>query len=255
MAQTQADIKRLIAKNREGLKEVLNGYKYVPEYQIASDEVEELKSKLTLAEKKQTEVIVNYINEVQSEIDIKRDDIDYLNDLLDDMKKGLDVNDYNQELIDMFKCFHSIYTTSQNKSLQWVSEDGNFAIFKTLSSQDVPVAWYLYEIKENFSSEINCDGGCIWKAEGGRWNRDKAAASAMSIKGYLNKDKFLNLLKTLGWEKKWSRDEYNLSFQSPDFIDETDKRDYNKIIYVNFATIPNTDAEAFEMYPILKNYK
>jgi hypothetical protein len=151
MSHTQAEIKRMIAKEKEDLKEILDGYKFLPEYQNATDEVKKLREQLTLAEKKQTEVIVDYKEEAKDDINFKREEMSYLQDMLDNMRNGLDVNDYNQELIDMFKKFHSVYTTSQNKKLHWVDEFGKFAIFKTLSSDGVPVAWYLYEIKEDFN--------------------------------------------------------------------------------------------------------
>jgi hypothetical protein len=168
MSHTQADIKRMIAKEMEDLKEILDGYKLLPEYQDATDEVERLRKQLTLAEKKQIEVIVDYKEECKDEIEFKRGEMSYLQDMLDDMKNGLNVDDYNQELVDMFRKFHSIYTTSQNKRLHWVDEFGSFAIFKTLSSEGVPVAWYLYEIKEDFDEyEVKKDGDYIWRTEGG----------------------------------------------------------------------------------------
>jgi hypothetical protein len=258
MSHTQADIKRMIAKEKEDLKEILDGYKFLPEYQDATDEVKRLRQELTLAEKKQIEVIVDYKEECKDEIEFKRGEMSYLQDMLDDMRNGLDVNDYNQELVDMFRKFHSIYTTSQNKRLHWVDEFGNFAIFKTLSSEGVPVAWYLYEIKEDFNEyELKNDGDYIWRTEGGHWNKKRHQEAMDSMEGFLNKEFFLNLLEELDWKKDWGRDSYRMNFKAPDYDEDAKNWEDNegKRVYINYLKIPTTDAEAFAMYPELKKYK
>jgi hypothetical protein len=268
MSHTQAEIKRMIAKEKEDLKEILDGYKFLPEYQNATDEVKKLREQLTLAEKKQTEVIVDYKEEAKDDINFKREEMSYLQDMLDNMRNGLDVNDYNQELIDMFKKFHSVYTTSQNKKLHWVDEFGKFAIFKTLSSDGVPVAWYLYEIKEDFNDyQVKNDDDYIWRTEGGHWSKRRQKTAEEAMEGFLNKEFFLNLLEEIGWKKEWGRDNYRMEFKAPDYDDNIDyvreeeeghevwKENSNKKIYFNYLKIPTMDAEAFAMYPVLIKYK
>lgn len=258
MSHTQAEIKRMIAKEKEDLKEILDGYKFLPEYQDAADEVKRLRQELVIAEKKQTEIVVDYKEEAKDDIEFKKGEISYLQDMLDNMRNGLDVNDYNQDLIDMFRKFHSVYTTSQNKRLHWVDECGNFAIFKTLSSQGVQVAWYLYEIKEDFNQyEIKNDGNYIWKTEGGHWSKKRHQEAMQAKEGFLNREFFLNLLEELGWKKEFSRDDYRMSFKAPDYDENAKKWEDNKgkNIYISYLKMPNTDAEAFEMYPELKKYK
>jgi len=268
MSHTQAEIKRMIAKEREDLKEILDGYKFLPEYQDATDEVKRLRQELTLAERKQTEIVVDYKEEVRDEIKFKKGEISYLQDMLDDMKRGLDVNDYNQDLVDMFCEFYSGYTTSHMKKLHWVDELGNFAIFKTLSHESVPVAWYLYEIKEDFNSDIKHNGGHIWSTEGGHWSKKKHEEAMKSKENFLNQEFFLNLLEELGWKKyKYRGCEYSLEFTAPDYDPnlryvkedeeghEAYEENYKKKIYIRYHKMPTTDAEAFAMYPVLKEYK
>jgi len=258
MSHTQADIKRMIAKEKEDLQEILDGYKFLPEYHDATDEVKRLRQELTIAEKKQIEIVVDYKEEVKDEIVFKRGEISYLQNMLDDMKNGLNVDDYNQELVDMFRKFHSIYTTSQNKRLHWVDEFGNFAIFKTLSSEGVSVAWYLYEIKEDFNEyEVKKDGDYIWRTEGGHWSKKRHQEAMLAMEGFLNKEFFLNLLEELDWKMKSTRDNYRLEFKAPDYDEDAKRYDENngKRIYINYLKIPTTDAEAFAMYPELKKYK
>jgi len=268
MSQTQADIKRMIARDQEDLKEILDGYKFLPEYQDAADEVKKLREQLALAERKQTEIIVDYKAEVQDEIDFKKEDISYLKNLLNNKKSGLDINDYNQDLIDTFKKFHSIYSTSSNKRLQWVDELGNFAIFKTLSSDNVPVAWYLYHITDNVHDDIKSNGCYIWKTEGGHWSKKRHQSAMESMEGFLDREFFLNLLEELGWKKyKYRGCDYKIEFTAPDYDSnmryfrdgEEGKEEYDinckRKIYINYLNIPTTDAEAFAMYPVLKDYK
>lgn len=255
----------MIAKEKEDLKEILDGYKFLPEYQDATDEVKRLRQELALAERKQTEIVVDYKEEVKDDINFKREEMSYLQDMLDNMRNGLKVSDYNQDLVDMFKKFHSVYTTSQNKRLHWVDEFGNFAIFKTLSSPGVSVAWYLYEIKEDFDEyEVKNDNDYIWKTEGGHWSKRRQKTAEEAIQGFLNKEFFLNLLEELGWKREFSRDNYRFSFKAPDYIEEAESwqdtktiNTYNKgkNIYLNYLKIPTTDAKAFAMYPVLKEYK
>ncbi len=258
MSHTQADLKRMIAAGTEDLKMVLDGYKHLSEYKEASSEIEELRKKLMFAEKRQAEIIVNYRKSVQEDIDMKKEDIEYLQDLLDDLQRGLDVNDYNDELIKMFKAFHSRFTTSQNKRLQWVDDEmmGRFAIFKTTSSEGVSVAWYLYEIVEDFNDDIKLDGCHIWKTEGGRWNKKKFEEAMRAKEGFLNREFFLNLLEELGWERhKYRGCDYRLEFTAPDYdhSEEWEKKG-EKSLKIDYLKIPNTDQEAFEMYPVLKKY-
>ena len=75
MSQTQAEIKRMIAKEKEDLKEILDGYKFLPEYQDATDEVKKLREQLSIAEKKQTEIIVDYKIEAKEDIEFKKEEI------------------------------------------------------------------------------------------------------------------------------------------------------------------------------------
>ena len=268
MSHTQADIKRMIAKEKEGLKEILDGYKFLPEYQDATDEVKRLRQELVIAERNQTEIIVDYKEEAKDDINFKREEMSYLQDMLDNMKRGLDVNDYNQDLVDMFRKFYSAYTTSHMKKLHWVDEFGNFAIFKTLSHESVPVAWYLYEITEDFNSDIKHNDGYLWKTEGGHWSKKRHESAMESMEGFLNKEFFLNLLEELGWEtNKYRGCKYSLEFTAPDYDPNIDyvregeegrgafDENYEKKIRINYSKIPTTDAEAFALYPVLRKYK
>jgi hypothetical protein len=267
MSHTQAEIKRMIARDKEDLQEVLDGYKFLPEYQDATDEVKRLRQELALAEKKQTEIIVDYKEEVKDEINLKREDISYLQDMLNKLKRGLDVNEYNQELVDMFRKFGSGTTSGGHKQLQWVEDFGNFAIFKKLSHQTVAVAWYLYEITEDFERDIRTYDGYIWRTEGGHWSKKRHKQAMEAMEGFLDREFFLNLLEELGWKKDWGRSRYRMTFNAPDYDDsiryaredeeghEAWKENSEKRIYINWNKIPTTDAEAFMMYPVLKNYK
>jgi hypothetical protein len=178
---TQKEIKELIKADEQRLLEAKEGYKDIPEYQKIQEELDELSRKKAELENRKYQIQVDYRKEAESDIDFAREELAYSKDLLRKLQYGLDVNEYNDELIKMFKAFYSGSTWGYRKKLQWVSDDGCYAIFKVEAhsaytdrmsgSVSSPASWCLFLIDPDFSersleprSEL-----CLWHKEGGRW--------------------------------------------------------------------------------------
>lgn len=187
---TKKEIKEQIAYDEERLKEVQEGYKDIKEYQELQAEIDELNEKRAKLEKRQTEIRLEYREESQEDVDFAREELKYSRELLRKAEMGLDPKDYNDELIAMFDAFYKGTTYHQFTKLQWVSDDGEYALFKVnchsayigrfSGSVNSGATWALFKIEADFVYNSMSSGGidarnplCIWSKEGGRWGEKR----------------------------------------------------------------------------------
>lgn len=182
---TKKEIKEQIALDEERLKEVEEGYKLIPEYRNIQDELDELNKKRAELEKRQVEIKIQYRTDSQDDMNFAREELKYSKELLRKAEMGLDPKDYSDELIEMFKAFYRGTTYHQFTKLQWVSDDGEYALFKVAchsayigrfsGSVNSGATWALFKIEGEFKSNSISSGLdesselCIWSKEGGRW--------------------------------------------------------------------------------------
>ena len=181
MSMSQKEIKDVIAENEARYRELQDGYKNISEYRHLQEEIDDLNKKKTEAERRQAEIRLDYRDEVKDDINLAVEDLKYTRELLRKNKDGLDYREYNDDLIKMFKAFYSGSTYSYEKKLMWVSDNGEYAIFKIPShsayidrmsgSVNSGAEWSLFRIDPDFDEtrlELRSEL-CIWHKEGGRW--------------------------------------------------------------------------------------
>lgn len=215
MSMTQKEIKELIKADEQRLLDAREGYKDIPEYQKIQAELDELLKKKAELENRKYQIQVDYRKEAEDDIKFANEELAYSRELLRKIQDGLDIKEYNEELIKMFKAFYSGSTWGYRKKLQWVSDDGCYAIFKVEAhsaytdrmsgSVSSPASWSLFVIDPDFNersleprSEL-----CIWQKEGGRWGdkRDMDIVQEV-IENYETNEFMSNQMKALGFELK-----------------------------------------------------
>lgn len=221
---TQKEIKEIIKNDEERLLEAQEGYKHNLEYKKIQEELDEILKKKAQLENRKYQIQIDYRKEAEDDIKFAREELAYSKELLRKAQQGLDPKDYNDELIAMFKAFYSGSTYNNWKKLQWVSEDGCYAVFKVDSHSEYTdrmsgvvyggAEWYLFRIDPNFTGRtLECSGElCLWKREGGRWGekRDVAIIEEV-IYNYENNDYMSQQMEALGfkleissrWRPKW----------------------------------------------------
>lgn len=215
---TKKEIKEQIAYDEERLKEIQEGYKDIKEYQELQSEIDELNKKKAELEKRQTEIRLQYREESKEDVEFAREELKYSRELLRKAERGLDPKDYNDELIAMFDAFYKGTTYWHFRKLQWVSDDGEYAIFKVNShsayidrmsrSRNSGATWALFKIEENFISNSMSVGSideknplCIWSKEGGRWGekRDMKLVEE-AIDNYENNTFMKEFMESIGFK-------------------------------------------------------
>lgn len=190
MSMTQKEIKELIASGEKMLKDAQEGYKNLPEHKQVKLELEELEKKRAHLQKEMIQIEVKYREDNRDKINFAHDELKYFNELLRKHQDGLNPNDYNDELIKMFNEFVAGTDGKKHRKLQWVSEDGKYALFKRSSysgygdrfskNGNVPAVWALVKIVKKFDPQalryfMGSIGDrekeiIIWAHEGGRWS-------------------------------------------------------------------------------------
>lgn len=203
---TQSELKKLIEDKDKELQEVLYGYKDSDEYKEIEDELSELRKKVSRLERRKTEISVEHKEKHQSEIELIKDDRVHLQGLLNKLKMGEDPKEHSEEIQRMFNSFCSGTDGSRYKKLQWVSDDGKYALFKRNSyssyggrmsgSGGVGAVWALVKVVEdNFKYELSYFRGVIdernqhfviWAAEGGRWNKKRQEEMELALFKHIN---------------------------------------------------------------------
>jgi len=212
---TQKEIKELIKADEQRLLDAREGYRHIPEYQKIQEELDELSKKKAELENRKYQIQVEYRKNAQDDIKFANEELAYSRDLLRKIQDGLDPKEYNDELIKMFKAFYSGTTWSSHKKLQWVSDDGCYAIFKVDShsaytdrmsgSVSSEASWCLFVIDPDFNDRQlrPIHELCIWQKEGGRWGekRDMQIVKEV-IENYETNEFMSNQMKSLGFELK-----------------------------------------------------
>ena len=215
---TKKEIKEQIALDEERLKEIQEGYKYIKEYQEIQAELDELNKKRAEFERRQTEIKIEYREDAKEDLEFAREELKYSKELLRKAEMGLDPKDYNDKLIAMFNAFYQGGTYWHFRKLHWVSEDGNYAIFKIKShsayidrmsrSTNSGATWALFKIQEDFVFNSMSSGGidernplCIWSKEGGRWGekRDMKLVEE-AINNYENNTFMKQFMESIGFK-------------------------------------------------------
>lgn len=215
---TKKEIKEQIAYDEQRLNEVQEGYRLIPEYVKIQEELDELNRKKAELEKRQTEIRIQYREDSKEDLEFAREELKYSKELLRKAEMGLDPNEYNDELIKMFNAFYLGTTYHQFTKLQWVSDDGEYAVFKVSchsayigrfsGSVNSGATWALFKIEENFKANSACAGGidernalCIWSKEGGRWG-DKRDMDLVyeAIDNYENNTFMKEFMESNGFE-------------------------------------------------------
>jgi len=214
---TQKEIKELIKADEQRLLEAREGYRDIPEYQKIQEELDELSKKRAELENRKYQIQVDYRKSSEDDIKFANDELAYSKDLLRKLQYGLDINEHNDELIKMYKAFYSGSTWGYRKKLQWVSDDGCYAIFKIeahsaytdrmTGSVSSPASWCLFVIDPDFNdsrleprSEL-----CLWHKEGGRWGDKRDMDIVEEVIENYETNKFMEShMKSLGFELKIS---------------------------------------------------
>lgn len=212
---TQKEIKELIKADEQRLQEVREGYKDIPEYQKIQEELDELFQKKAELENRKYQIQIDYRKNAEDDIKFANDELSYSKELLRKIQYGLDPKEYNDELIKMFKAFYSGSTWGDRKKLQWVSDDGCYAIFKIEAhsaytdrmsgSVSSPASWCLFVIDPDFkSSSLEPHSElCLWHREGGRWG-DKRDMDTIEkvIENYETNSFMESHMQSLGFDLK-----------------------------------------------------
>jgi len=193
ISHSQAELKRWINEKAEEAQRIINGYKKTDAYKKNVEDIAELRNKITIIEREQAAMAVEHKEKYKDEINLLIEDKSHLQGLLSQLQNGLNINDYNEDLQRMYSAFCSGSDGSYHKRLEWVSEDGKYALFKRKSfssyggrmtgSGSVGAVWALVKVVENFSkqelsyftshiTDRNKDF-VIWATEGGRWNKKR----------------------------------------------------------------------------------
>jgi hypothetical protein len=214
---TKKEIKEQIAYDEERLKEVQEGYKDIKEYQELQAEIDELNEKKAKLEKRQTEIRLQYREDSVDDLEFAREELKYSRELLRKAERGLDPKDFNDELIAMFKAFYQGTTYHQFTKLQWVSDDGEYALFKVnchsayigrfSGSVSSGATWALFKIEADFNGNSMSSGInernplCIWSKEGGRWGekRDMKLVEE-AIDNYENNKFMKSFMESIGFK-------------------------------------------------------
>jgi hypothetical protein len=206
MSTTQKELKQLIETGEKELQSLMSDFSENKEWSDLKQEQDSLEKRLLEIKSKRRSLEHVLYQEREDAIKLKRDDINYAYQMLRSKEMGLNPKDYNQDLQKMFKAFYAGSTWDQEKRLFWVSEDGKFAIFKKRAYQAYinrgqtsysEAFWCLFPITDKCkeydgSSTTRLESNsnlCIWKTEGGRWNKARMEEAENAIKDYLNKKK------------------------------------------------------------------
>lgn len=202
----QASIKKILQEQELNYKKISEGYKSDEEYSEVINELKSLRDKIAILENKKYLIQRNYAEENKEEIEFAKQEIKYSQQLLNDAKNGLDPKEYNESLERMFKAFYAGTTWSDKTLLQWVSEDGQYAIFKKIAHQAYlnrgeschsEAIWCLFKISDEFSgyngnSTTTLKQGsefCLFSIEGGRWNKERQKEVESVIEKDMNQEK------------------------------------------------------------------
>ncbi len=206
ISHSQAELKRWIKEKDEELKNIIYSYRRSDVYKKNVEDIAELRKKITLLEREQAEMAVDHKEEYKDEIQIIKDDRDHFRDLLNQLQRGLIPSEYSEELQKMFSTFDSGSDGAYHKRLEWVSDDGKYALFKRKSfssyggrmsgSGSVGAVWALVKVVENydrqelsyFSPHIGDRNKnfLIWATEGGRWNKERQQEMEEALFKHIN---------------------------------------------------------------------
>ncbi|MEK6828579.1 MAG: hypothetical protein AABY15_00435 [Nanoarchaeota archaeon] len=210
----QKEIKELIASDEKRLEDAKEGYKLIPEHQQIKVELEAIEKKRAELQNKLYQIEIKYREDHKGDIDFAYEELRYSRELLRKAQAGLDPKDFNDELVKMYKSFYNGSTYSSEKKLQWVSDDGKYAIFKVNSHSayvdrmtkvvSAEAEWHLFHIISEFD-EKKCSYDMsdlrLWKKEGGRWGESRDMKTVQEvIHNYENNDFMSQFMKDNGFE-------------------------------------------------------
>lgn len=199
---TQKEIKILIEENEKKILSLNSDFSENQDWVSLKEEQKKVEDRLAEIKKEKFAIESKIRTERQSEIILAYSDRNYLHDLLTSKENGLNPTDFNEDLQIMFKSFYAGSDWGDKKVLQWVSDDGKFAIFKKKAfrayinrgqSTNSEAFWCLFTITNEFkgydgsvnSRLDNKSKYCISVIEGGRWNKDKEETFMNAIKRYI----------------------------------------------------------------------